>query len=258
MRERYCYWSVAHGPDVDMMQGLVDSARAVGVFKDFHVWTERLIEGAVCHAHRRRNARGSLFRLRLLQREVHKLNYDYFVWLDPDTYFVRPPGKVLRVLQGSPVHASLESDASSTRNVPSDWCGCSLTNYTTLMRFCGVRSRAIFTVDGGFWVVHHDVIGTFCELAWDFWDICKRAGYGFPLEPPLAYATHMLCGNPYAHALKKAGDLWAPDRTGCFARALPNGKEWKCVDRLTGEAFRVNPAIIHLMHSSGGPDHRDG
>ncbi len=57
MRERYCYWSVAHGPDVDMMQGLVDSARAVGVFKDFHVWTDRLIEGAVCHAHRRRNER---------------------------------------------------------------------------------------------------------------------------------------------------------------------------------------------------------
>ena len=46
MNDRYCYWSVATGPDADRMERCVRSARAVGVFRDFHVLTDRPIEVA--------------------------------------------------------------------------------------------------------------------------------------------------------------------------------------------------------------------
>src|SRR5437764_124175 len=35
VRKRYCFWSVANGTSARMMQRLVDSARSVGVFKEF-------------------------------------------------------------------------------------------------------------------------------------------------------------------------------------------------------------------------------
>jgi hypothetical protein len=33
----------------------------------------------------------------------------------------------------------------------------------------------------------------------------------------MAYAVHLLCGNPYAHTLRATAELWAADWTGHFA-----------------------------------------
>jgi hypothetical protein len=232
-----------------MLQTALDSARAVGVFKDFHVWTDRPIDGAMGHPLKRFNPRGGLFRLDLLYDQVRKLKYDYFVWLDADSFFVRNPGDVLRVLQGAPVHASLEHDAASRDHVQPDWQRCSLSNFTKLMRFNGVRSRGVFTVNSGFWIVHREVIENFCRLAWDFSDFCHKVGYRFGFEPLLAYATQMLCGNPYTHNLKHSADLWAVDRNGHYSGLLPDGRDWQYLDHFSGESMKVNSAIIHAMHS---------
>ena len=66
-----------------------------------------------------------------------------------------------------------------------------------------------------------------CDLAWSFWEFCKRAGYVFSVEPLLAYATQMLCGNPYLHTLRRDADLWATDHAGCFDGELPKGGAWR-------------------------------
>jgi hypothetical protein len=249
VRERYCYWSVVDGDYARMMQSVVDSARAVGVFKDFHVWTDQPIDGAICHRIEKLDKNFYLFKLRFLQDQVRRLNYDYFVWLDADTWFVRNPGDLMRVMQGAPVHSSLESDACFPENIRPDWWGCSLKNYSLLMRFKGVRSASIFNVNAGFWIVHHDAVNTFCELALDFWEFCMAAGFEFTEEPPLAYATHMLCGNPYLHTLRHTADLWASDWTGCYAGSLPDGQGWEFVDYFSEQTFKVNPAIVHAMRS---------
>lgn len=249
MRQRYCYWSVVDGDYSCMMQAVTDSARQVGDFKDFHVWTDRPIAGARCHPIADLDKTLYLFKLRFLRDHVSRLNYDYFVWLDADTYFVRHPGDLLRIMQGSPVHSSLESDACRPENVRPDWWGCSLKDYATLMRFKGVRSASIYNVNAGFWIVHHDVIGRFCELAFEFWDLATAAGFEFTEEPPLAYATHMLCGNPYLHTLRHTAEVWASDWTGCYDGRLPDGRAWEFVDYFSEEGFQVNPAIVHAMRS---------
>lgn len=249
MKERYCYWSVVDGEYSDMMKCVIASAREAGVFKDFHIWTSKPVEGAICHEVKKLDKTLYLFKLHFLRTAVRKLKYDYFVWLDADTCFVRNPGNLLRVLYSSPVHSSLESDACFPENVRPDWWDCPLPNYVKLMRFRGVRSKAIFNVNAGFWIVHHDVIDTFCDLALDFWQFCRKAGYEFTEEPPLAYATHMLCGNPYLHTLTNTSDLWASDWTGCYANTLPDGQEWLFQDYFSGRTFPVNPAIVHAMRS---------
>jgi hypothetical protein len=250
MREKFCFWSIATGSSRDRAQRLVDSARLVGVLKDFHIWTNSSVEGAICHPLSKSKARERFVQLSLLEQEVGKLKYDYFVWLDANTFFVRHPGDVLRVLQGAPVHASLESDAALPEPAHPDWGICSLSNFTKLMRFCGVRSRAIFTVNAGFWIVHRDVIDTFCGLAWVFCNFCKKVGYRFEFEPLLAYATQMLCGNPYAHTLKRTADLWAPEPTAIDGGKCARGGCWDYVDYFSGETFKIKPAIVRAMQSN--------
>ena len=249
MKQEFCFWSIATGPYADMAQNMIASARSTGVFKTFHLWSDRKVEGAVCHPWRASAVKERLLALKLLYSQVRKLKYDYFVWLDADTVFVRHPGDVLRVLQGAPVHASLESNTALPHPVQPDWGICALSNFTKLMRFSGVRSEAIFTVNGGFWIVHREAIESFCSLAWDFWDFSKKVGYRFDFEPLLAYATQMLCGNPYLHTLKGAADVWAVDRVARFSGIVPKAGGWTHKDPFSGETFKVNPAIIHAPHS---------
>ena len=92
---RYCFWSVADGPYANMLQASVRSARRVGVFKDFHLWSDRLVPEAICHLTGPFDKRLWLFKLAFLRQQVSRLNYDYFVWLDADTWFVRHHGDVL-------------------------------------------------------------------------------------------------------------------------------------------------------------------
>ena len=247
MKEKFCFWSIATGPRAGRAQSLVDSARAVGVFKDFHIWTNRPVDGAICHRLQRPQAVGRLVELRLLEEQARKLNYDYLVWLDAGTCFVRNPGNVLRVMHGGPIHASLDCDAALPARSHLDWRRCSLSNFTKLMRFRGVRSHGVFTVDDGFWIVHREAIDTFCDLAWNFWDFCKRAGYTFGFEPLLAYAAQMLCGNPYVHTLKNTADLWAVHRTGVYPGVDGEGVPWEYANSHSDESFTVNPAMVRVL-----------
>jgi hypothetical protein len=246
---RYCFWSVADGAYAGMFEACVRSARRVGVFKDFHLWSDRLVGEAICHPAGPFDKRLWLFKLAFLRQQVSRLDYDYFVWLDADTWFVRNPGDVLRALQGAPVHASLESDACRPGTRRPDWWGCPLDRYASLMRALGVRSQAVFNVNAGFWIVHRDAIETFCRLCGDFWTFAKGQGYVFTEEAPIAYATHLLCGNPYEHTLRATADLWASDWTGQCAGRLPDGNPWRFQDYFAGEEFEVNPAIVHAMRS---------
>ncbi len=249
MNQRYCYWSVVDGDYALMAQAVVTSARSVGVFHDFHIWTDRPIEGAICHEAGKFEKWGCLFKLVFLRDHVQKLDYDYFVWLDMDAYFVRNPGNILRVLRGSPLHVGLESDLCNPANRRPDWWDCPNMQFAQIMRARGVRGNAIFNVNGGFFVVRREAIDAVFDLTFEFWDSCRKEGFTFNDEPLLAYAMQMLCGNPYIHTVRGTADLWASDWTGCYRDKLPDGQSWWFVDYFTEERVPVNPAIVHAMRS---------
>lgn len=246
---RFCYWSVASGPYAAMMATTIRSARAVGVDTDFHVWSDRPVPGAMTHPAGDYDPHLYLFKFRFLRDEVARLNYDYFVFLDADTFFVRHPGDVLRALHGAPLHAVLESDCTRPSNVRPDWWGCPLPVFASLMHERGVTSRAVFNTNAGFWIVHHDVIARATELALGFWEFCRTRGYEFTEEAPLAYVGHLFAGNPRQHTLETHPELWASDWTGVFAGRLPDDRVWDFEDYLDGHKIAVNPAIVHCMRS---------
>jgi len=243
----YCYWSVADGEYALMAETLVASARKAGVATEFHIWSDCEIAGAIVHPVRAFKKEHYLFKLEFLRDRVAALPHDYFVWLDADSYFVRDPGNILRVLEGAPMHACLESDLCRPNNIRTDWQRCPLPILAHIMREAGVRGKSIFNVNAGFWIVGRNVIEKFCELAFGFWEIGRKRGYTFTEEAPLAYATQMLCRNPGAHRLRRWRDVWATDWQGVLGKRLPDDRPWIFRDYFTLEELEVNPAIVHLV-----------
>src|SRR6266446_645537 len=113
MKAGYCYWSVCDGAYGAMMEHCVRTARQSAVFKEFHVLTDRPLEGCESYDAFQFEKTNGLFKLHYLKVGMSRLNFDYFVWLDADTVFVRNPVDVLEPLGRSPIHVPLELDLST-------------------------------------------------------------------------------------------------------------------------------------------------
>src|SRR5690348_11943350 len=102
MNRRYCYWSVATGPYAALMERCVASARRCGVFREFHVLTDRSIEGCECYDAQTVEMADGLFKLIYLKAGISNLLFDHFIWIDADSCFVRNPRDILDCMGKSP------------------------------------------------------------------------------------------------------------------------------------------------------------
>lgn len=248
-----CYWSVAdseHGHD-KMAVSLIQSARKLGIKENFHVFSDVPIKGAtVTHDSGIFDKSHYMFKFDFLL-DMKKLMYDYFVFIDADSHFVRSvrPSEIVNRCQGSPVHIVLESNCNDADAIREDWWGCPLPEYCRLMWGKGVRSKNIYNVNAGFWVVHRDAIDTVYRLALEFWNYANDHGYPFTEEAPLAFVAHMLVGDAQDHLLRNDPNFWASDWQGHFTDVLPREEEWTFYDYMTNEPITVNPSIVHAMRS---------
>ena len=247
MRPRYCYWSVCDGTYGALMEHCVRTARQAGVFKEFHVLTDRPLAGCECYDCFQFDKANGLFKLHYLKAGMSRLNFDYFVWLDADTVFVRNPVDVLGALGRSPIHIPLEANLSALKE-DTEWKGVSLHKLRELMQQQGIVNE-IYLCQSAFWMVHHDAIEPVYDLALGFWHKAKEGGLVVDVSAALGYALQMFCADPEAHRLKNNRDLWASDEKGCFRETLPDGTPWIWQHPVGLDPVEIRPAILHLPKS---------
>jgi len=248
-KSTYCYWTVCTGYYAALMEACVASARQAGVFKEFHVFTDQPVPECICYDAMDFNPEAGLFKLLYLKAGMAKLNFDYFVWIDADTWFVRQPRNILEIMGRSPMHLPLELKLGDT-DQSMQFNGSTASEYDMLMREAGVLNEVYFG-ESAFWVVHHDVIDRVYDLARNFVVKCKANGQPRTATVGLSYAMQMLCGNPERHLCLSHSDLWAPARDKQFQREKPTGKPWTYHVPFTGKGEPVNPAIVHLGNRDG-------
>lgn len=276
MSQPYCYWSVATGPYAALMERSVVSARRSGVFKEFHVLTDRPIEGCECYDAQTVEKTDGMFKLIYLKAGMSKLLFDYFIWVDADSFFVRNPRNVLECLGKSPIHVPLTTNLSALAEeklLRNGHEGSPLTpalsplrgegetvsaarrtaeltarEFVELMTAAGVQNP-VYLSASSFWIVRREAIDRVVELATHFRAFAKEKGFAADVAACLGYAMQMLCANPEAHRLKARPDLWASDDQNHFEGGMPENTAWPLEDRFTGEKQDVNPSIIHLPHN---------
>lgn len=242
-----CFWSVGDNDFAYMLQNLVDTFRGVGMEEDFIAFSDRQIEGAITEIVPPFKKDLCFFKFDFLKK-LAKTDYQYFVFLDADTVFVRKPRVLLSFMQDTPLHAFLEFDLTYVTRRKT-WWGNPLEVYVELMRECGITSEKIYNVNGGFFIIKREAIDIFCGLADDFWQHAVWKGYKLNDEPLIAYAMQMLCQDPTKHLLENNLDIWASDWLGQFHDRLPDGKKWVFGDYFHDRKFEVNPAIVHALKS---------
>lgn len=272
MKPKYCYWSVCDGPYGAMMEHCVRTARQAGVFKEFHILCDRLLEGCECYDAYQIEKDHGLFKLHYLKVGMSRLNFEWFVWLDADTVFLRNPANVLAPVGRSPIHVPLEANLTAwkksreTSKATTDRCegGSAESNPDAGESGTGVEAESvrlvrlheIFRQEGvanqvylsgsSFWIVHHDAIEAIYDCALGFWHKAKEAGETADVSAALGYAMQIFCGNPESHLLHKHPEVWVDDRDGFLANGAESNQPWLWRDALSGGGVQAQPAIVHV------------
>ena len=198
---RYCYWSVATAAYAERMQACVDSARACGVFKDFHVLTSQPLRGCECYDLMEFQPQGGLFPVFYLELAMRKLNYDYFVWVDADTRFDHAPLGLLETVRYSPIHAPLLRRLSEEKEA--DRC--------RWLREGGVLG-SLYECGTAFWIAHREAIESVYTEVRGYWQRARWSGVEVGFGEALGYVVQMFCGDVERHVIGAWPGLWGEIR----------------------------------------------
>jgi hypothetical protein len=248
------------------MERCVQSARAAGVFKPFHILTDRPIGGCECYDAFQCDKAHGLFKLHYLKAGMTRLSFDYFVWIDADTIFLRNPRDVLGALSRSPIHVPLVSNLdglATSLDEPGEVRpspGAAIPGGPPVREFSNAldircvsapgegripelqQLRSLYQREGlphpidlgssAFWIIHHDAIEPVYDLALSFWHKGKEAGLTLTVCAALSYAAQLLCADPAKHTVAAHPELWTSVDDG--------------VAHASTSTTARHPAILHL------------
>jgi hypothetical protein len=250
MNKKFCYWTIADGDHGLMSKTMVKSARSCGVNEDFHIWTNLSnIDGAITHDCGVFDKTLYMFKFNFLKNYVSKLDYDYYIFLDADNYFVKNPGDLSYLMNNQKVFIQMENEITSPKVKRKDWWGCPINQYRPLFESVGLFTNKIYNTNAGFWIIDRKYIDEFYNIALNFFFYAKSRGYTkFTEEVSLAFVGHCM-QYPESRTLSKTSWLWASDWTGYWSETLPSYKEWTFEDYMTGEKTDIKSCIVHCMRS---------
>jgi len=249
---RICYWSIAWGQYSYILQSLLKSYKDVGLENDFHVFSDQKLKFAINH-----NLDSSIeldrlqfFKFSYLRNQIQKLDYDVFVFIDADHFFVRKPNiQIEEILSdGSSWHSFLESPVNLEKTQRTDWWGIKNSDLVKNFNDLGVNEKEIRNTNGGFWICKKDFINEAFDLAFKCHNYLKSKGHTVPEEVSIGYISH-LSNNPKNRYAEKYFNYWGSDWTGNFLNQVPQDRYWEWVSYMTNEKFLINPAIVHAMRS---------
>lgn len=244
-------WSVAWGEYRYMLQSLMNSIRNVGIEHDILTFSDEPLYGVTsCETDKSIQLDFKQYwKFRYLSK-ISRLDYDLFVFIDSDHYFVRKPAKDFHEIVGSdPWHSFLESPINSERTRRGDWWGVPNQAMADLYGQFGVTQKTVYSTNGGFWMCRKPFANHAASTANLFNEFQKSKGLDLPEEVFVAILSHLFSMDYSDRFHSKYMDTWASEWTGALADKIPDGEPWQFQEYMTHDRSTVNPAIVHAMRS---------
>ena len=244
-------WSVAWGDYRYMMQSLMNSIRDVGIEHDLLTFSDEPLTNVIsCELDKTIEMDFKQYWKFNYLKKIKELNYDLFVFIDSDHFFVRKPEKDFKDIIGQDSwHSFLESPINSSRTKRQDWWGLANAEMVKLYRDFGVSQNIVYSTNGGFWMCKKEFAQHAAHVGFLFRDFQKSKGLNLPEEVAIAVLSHMFSLNYEDRFHSQYTDIWASEWTGALKDILPNGSPWIFQEYMTNERISVNPAIVHAMRS---------
>lgn len=244
-------WSVAWGEYRYMMQSMMNSIKASGSECDLMVFCDEPLSEVLSLEMDLKIEMDfkQYWKFRYLPK-LAELEYDLFVFIDSDHYFVRkPPKSFSEIIGDDPWHSFLESPINAPDTRRGDWWGVPNQRMAEIYRGFGVTQNRIYSTNGGFWMCKRDFLVNASSVGLMFRDYQKPFGFDLPEEVAIAVMSHMF-GRDYSDRFhSNYMDVWASEWTGALKDRIPDGNPWRFQEYMTGRVSEVNPAIVHAMRS---------
>jgi hypothetical protein len=248
---RTLIWSVAWGEYRYMMQSLMRSIRDAGVDCDLLTFSDEPLDGVMSlEMDTRINMDFKQYWKFNYLPKLSELDYDLFVFIDSDHYFVRrPPRDFAEVIGDDPWHSFLESPINSSATKRGDWWGVPNQDMVRIYRGFGANQRTVYSTNGGFWMCRREFLVQASSVGLLFRDYQKGLGRDLPEEVAIAVISHMFSSD-YSRRMHSSNlDFWASEWTGELKDRVPDGEPWMFQEYMTHARSEVNPAIVHAMRS---------
>lgn len=249
---RFCYYTGSNQiSNKPMIESMIYSARKAGVQEDIHVLSPSECKGAINHHWPAQLGWKHMHKLVMLRDHLANLDYEYFIWLDSDTWFLRKPD-ISRLIRDEMFWIQGESEATDISKIRrGDWWGCPVANLDAEFRRWGVTDKRLWTTNGGMWIVRKEAINEVCAKALEVNEYCiKNIHRDSCDETALAICGHLFVKEPDMNRKELTGDVWFCDWMGRWTDVEPNTVPVTAEDWLTGEKWGpVQPAIVHAMRA---------
>ena len=244
-------WSVAWGDYRYMLQSLMDSISSVGIKHDMLTFSDEPLSGVIsCETDKSIEMDFKQYWKFHYLRKLSELDYDLFVFIDSDHYFVRKPSKDFSEIIGSdPWHSFLESPINSSDTKRGDWWGVPNESMVKIYRNFGVVQDIVYNTNGGFWMCKKNFLKHASSTGLLFRDYQRNLKLDLPEEVAIAVMSHMFSKDYSSRMHSQYTDLWASEWTGALKDKLPDGSEWVFQEYMTHARSTLNPAIVHAMRS---------
>lgn len=244
-------WSVAWGDYRYMLQTLMDSIKSCGLTHDILTFSDEPLANVVsCEMDRSIEMDFKQYWKFHYLRKISEMDYDLFVFIDSDHYFVRqPPKEFSEIIGKDPWHSFLESPINSPGTRRSDWWGVPNETMAKVYRDFGVQQQMVYSTNGGFWMCKKEFMVHAASVGLMFRDYQKSLGFDLPEEVAIAVMSHMFSRDYSARFHSNYMDVWASEWTGALKDRIPDGSSWDFQEYMTNARSTVNPAIVHAMRS---------
>ena len=201
----YCYWSIALGDhDTRSIQECIESARKSGIYRPFHIMTDRELDDCECYDALSVDNPDGMNKLVYLKAAISRLSYDYFIWIEPSTRFHCEPKAPLLALRSAPLHAPLckiwpTADSSRPKHDA----------LNQFMIDSGLPSEPYFGTSA-FWIIQHQAIELVTSTAVGFWRKAVDQGLSADVDVVMAFTMQLFCGDPRKHQWTENPELWLP------------------------------------------------
>lgn len=244
-------WSVAWGDYSYMLQSLVNSIRNVGINYDIITFTDKPINNCVSQELDKNIELDfkQYWKFHYLNK-IKSLDYDLFVFIDSDHYFVRKPYIDFdSVIGDDPWHSFLESPINGAGTKRGDWWGIPNDAMVSLFYSFGVNQKIVYNSNGGFWMCKKNFIDHAKNTIFLFKEFQKSLGLDLPEEVGIAILSHLFSKDYSQRFHSKFKKYWASEWTGALKDRLPDGSQWLFQEYMTHKQEYLNPDIVHAMRS---------
>ena len=147
-------WSVAWGNYRYMLQALMQSIKDVGIEHDLLSFSDEPLSGVASYPMDPNiELDGPQYWKFHYLSKLQDLDYDLFVFIDSDHFFVRkPPIDFSEIIGTDPWHSFLESPINAPWTKRPDWWQIPNQEMVQLWRNFGVTQNIVYNSNGGFWI----------------------------------------------------------------------------------------------------------